>query len=473
MTLRPILTLKMLLLSSCIFLANAKAPSAPCSPEEYELAENYIKSYLNIAVNEMERTGMPASVIIAQGMLESAFGQSELAQNSKNHFGIKCAQGWSGESYYKNTREFRDGRARTERHCFRSYETVKQSYKDHSDHLTSVSNYDALFKSNKLDYKFWAKGLAKAGYATDPAYAAKLINLIEQYDLAQYDVFTNKYKLPTEDRIRQYNADPTIEMDQEIMALHVRIDQLENSIAEAQKSQAQVLELQADIKQELENLQAFQRSMATGLQSQVQKLEKHMNDQVNLINNMQSELNRMEAAQKAMLKIDPLADHFNEDGTPRTQVVIFPTRHHNQEGVFYQSGRRATAIAEGQSFDEIGQNYNLSIKDLRRYNDLRAGEEDMLPTGSYVFLEPKANMVTGEQGPHVVQAGESMLLISQRYGIKLSKLYHRNNMKKGEEPATGEFIFLNQNSKEKPRLRNAFDNTVSETFDRFGGGGSK
>lgn len=473
MTLRPILTLKMLLLSGCIFLANAKAPSAPCSSEEYGLAENYIKSYLNIALDEMERIGMPASVIIAQGMLESGFGQSELAQNSNNHFGIKCAKDWSGETYYKQTREYRNGRTLTERHCFRSYEDAKDSYKDHSVHLKSVSNYDDLFEAKNLDYTFWAKGLYNAGYATDPAYATKLINLIEQYDLARHDVLTNKYKIPTDERIRQYNADPTIEMDQDIMALHVRIDQLENSIAEAHKHQAQVLELQTEIKQELKELRSYQQNLASGLQSHVQKLDDNLADQTALIDKMQNELNRVESVQKAMLNIDPLADHFDEEGNPRTQVLIFPTRHHNQEGVFYQSGRKATAIAEGQSFGEIGENHNLTVRELRRFNDLQAGEEDMLPTGSYVYLESKANMVTGEQGPHVVQAGESMLLISQRYGIKLSKLYHRNKMKKGEEPAVGEFIFLNQNKKEKPSLRNASDNTVSETFDGFGGGGSK
>ena len=142
--------------------------------------ERYIKKYADMAVKEMIRSGVPASVTLAQGMLESGNGMSRLATEGNNHFGIKCHKGWEGKTMYH------DDDAKGE--CFRVYKSVADSYKDHSDFLRYRDRYKFLFDLERTDYKGWAYGLKKAGYATDPGYPAKLIKYIEDYGLARYDV---------------------------------------------------------------------------------------------------------------------------------------------------------------------------------------------------------------------------------------------------------------------------------------------
>ena len=141
--------------------------------------EDYIKKYRDIAVQEMKRYHIPASITLAQGLLESGAGQSTLARKSNNHFGIKCGGDWNGRTVSH------DDDARGE--CFRAYKHPKESYEDHSKFLAGRSRYASLFKLNITDYKGWARGLKKAGYATNPRYADQLIGIIELYDLHKYD----------------------------------------------------------------------------------------------------------------------------------------------------------------------------------------------------------------------------------------------------------------------------------------------
>ncbi len=141
--------------------------------------EKYIDKYAELAVSEMYRSGVPASITLAQGLLESRYGQSELTVKGNNHFGIKCHNNWNGKKMYH------DDDRRGE--CFRVYKTADESFRDHSDFLRYRDRYKFLFDLNPTDYKGWAHGLKKAGYATDPAYPKKLIKLIEEYDLHKYD----------------------------------------------------------------------------------------------------------------------------------------------------------------------------------------------------------------------------------------------------------------------------------------------
>ena len=142
-------------------------------------SEDYIRKYHKIAIDEMHAYGIPASITLAQGILESGNGNSDLAHKSNNHFGIKCHKNWSGRRVYH------DDDAKNE--CFRKYRKVSDSYRDHSEFLKNRDRYAFLFDYKMTDYTAWAKGLKKAGYATHPEYADKLINLIERLDLAQYD----------------------------------------------------------------------------------------------------------------------------------------------------------------------------------------------------------------------------------------------------------------------------------------------
>jgi LysM repeat protein len=140
--------------------------------------EQYINTWKDFAISEMKRSGIPASIKLAQGMLESANGNSRLAVNANNHFGIKC-HGWEGEEIYH------DDDKKSE--CFRKYEDAKGSFIDHSEFLMTRNRYAFLFDYKSTDYKNWAKGLSRAGYATDPKYSQKLIDHIERYKLHQYD----------------------------------------------------------------------------------------------------------------------------------------------------------------------------------------------------------------------------------------------------------------------------------------------
>jgi len=139
----------------------------------------YVNTYSKIAIDEMKKYGIPASITMAQGILESSSGKGTLALKSNNHFGIKCHKGWKGKKVYH------DDDLRGE--CFRKYKNPEKSYRDHSIFLESRSRYDFLFKYSKKNYVKWANGLKKAGYATDPKYAEKLISLINRYELWKLD----------------------------------------------------------------------------------------------------------------------------------------------------------------------------------------------------------------------------------------------------------------------------------------------
>jgi hypothetical protein len=146
------------------------------TPGQYE---KYIEKYASVAVSEMHRSGVPASITLAQGLLESAAGESVLATKANNHFGIKCHSDWKGKKTYKDDDK--------ENECFRVYPNASASFRDHSDFLRYQDRYKSLFDLEPTDYKAWAKGLKKAGYATDRQYADKLIKLIEDYELYRYD----------------------------------------------------------------------------------------------------------------------------------------------------------------------------------------------------------------------------------------------------------------------------------------------
>jgi Mannosyl-glycoprotein endo-beta-N-acetylglucosaminidase len=145
----------------------------------------YIDNYYEIAIREMHRSGIPASVILAQGILESSWGMGELSANSNNHFGIKCKSVWTGPTFYIEDDDVVDGVL--VKSCFRVYGTVEESYIDHTNFLLEGTRYATLFNYPRTDYKNWATGLKSCGYATDPEYANKLITTIEKYNLAQYD----------------------------------------------------------------------------------------------------------------------------------------------------------------------------------------------------------------------------------------------------------------------------------------------
>ncbi len=161
--------------------------------------QDYVEKWKITAIEQMNAHQIPASITLAQGILESANGNSRLAVEANNHFGIKCHKSWDGARIYE------DDDLKNE--CFRSYESAAQSYDDHSLFLTGRERYANLFKLSLTDYKGWAKGLKSAGYATNPKYAHLLIDIIEKFDLAKYD------KMPY---LPAQEANPTIVVDEPV-----------------------------------------------------------------------------------------------------------------------------------------------------------------------------------------------------------------------------------------------------------------
>ena len=304
-------SLLFILTLSCSIFANAQSAQ-----------EKYISTYAEIAVQEMYRSGVPASITLAQGMLESGNGKSLLATKANNHFGIKCHNDWEGG------RIFYDDDQKNE--CFRSYSHAHQSYRDHSDFLRYRDRYKFLFDLKPTDYKGWAYGLKKAGYATDPSYPAKLIKLIEEYNLQQYD--TKTAVIP---------ASPTV---------------IEQAVP--------------------------------------------VSDQT----------------KKRYFQFNSSREMYSKNGVP-----------------FIISG-------EGETYQSIAKSHGLFLKELLRFNDLKETKE--LRPGTIVYLQAKKNASVKGLDKHVVEEGETLRDIAQRYAVRQNKLYKLNGWDKEHAPKEGDCIKL-------------------------------
>lgn len=180
--------LKIIYTTLAVGVFSAMAQSQPAEPRMSK--QEYIERYKEQAIREMHASGVPASITLAQGMLESDYGNSPLAKYANNHFGIKCHKEWTGPTFIQDDDE--------ENECFRKYYSVYDSYRDHSEFLRTRDRYASLFELKTTDYKGWAHGLKKAGYATNPRYADLLIRIIEENKLYEYDRII---KLPEEDTV--------------------------------------------------------------------------------------------------------------------------------------------------------------------------------------------------------------------------------------------------------------------------------
>lgn len=297
--------------------------------QQDEVQLNYIERYKDIAIREMERAGVPASIKLAQGILESNAGRSTLARRANNHFGIKCGPNWQGRTVFKEDDDY-DENGRLIRSCFRGYRNAEASYIAHSEFLRDPQKafrYGFLFRLDPRDYRRWANGLKQAGYATSATYPEKLISLIERYELFKYD-----------------------------------------------------------------NMSA--------------------------------------------VDIDAPSD-----------IV--------EAGILKNNDVRYVVAEEGESVEDIARRVDESVRNLISYNENLTTGNQAVNEGERVYLQPKRNSYRGRNKYHVVASGETMFSISQEYGVKLSKLYDRNKMNEGQEPAVNERIKLRGwcKVKEAPRLR--------------------
>jgi LysM repeat protein len=304
------------------------------APGLNQTEESYIDSYKDIAVSEMKRTGIPASITLAQGMIESDYGRSQLAREANNHFGIKCHDDWTGPKIYHH-----DDR-RNE--CFRKYSKPEESFYDHSDFLKKGSRYGFLFSLAPTDYKGWAQGLKKAGYATNPDYANMLIRKIEEKNLNYYD----------------NNNKPEVTTGKKQLAVEVH-------------------------------------PVALG-------------------------------AGKTADQPVPV----NE----KMPVAARPAR------VMENNRLRYIIVRDGDTMEKLEEEFQLLHFELARYNDLKG--DIVLTPGQMLYLQPKKDKAEPGSELYSTVEGDTMYLISQRYGIKLKSLYKMNRMQEDTEPEPGSTIWL-------------------------------
>lgn len=332
------------------------------SAQSWKTEDQYIQKFAQYAVEEMEKYQIPASITLAQGLLETGGGQSRLAIEGKNHFGIKCKDDWHGK-----TMSHTDD---APNECFRVYDDVRQSYEDHSKFLRFRKYYQNLFNLDMKDYRAWAFGLKKAGYATNPRYAYILIDKIERYKLYEFDNTTSKEVLYTV--VKLY---PELRNDKIFMA------QLEQSQAPTKPT---------TIKVPYEQIPYAK---------QQQKVEK--------------------------LKTD--SELLNS---------ILVKNHPN-------GSRKYFVVPADTNLDFISKKFGVSVNKLLKWNELSGTQ---IKKNDILFLEPKSS--SGNIATYKAKVGEDMHDISQKFAVKLAKLYTKNRMQFGEQPKVGQLIYLQS---KKPR----------------------
>jgi LysM repeat protein len=302
---------------------------------------DYINLYAKKAQIEMQRSGVPAAITLAQGILESESGNSELALKSNNHFGIKCKTEWQGEKVYHND----DARGE----CFRKYETVEQSYVDHSDFLKKNPRYASLFLLDVTDYKGWAKGLKKAGYATNPIYAQQLIDVIEKYALQQYNDLSNTMALANNDELL--------------------------------------------LKEENRNVTAKER-VTTASETPINSWGKEFNT-IMYINQTKAVLlnagtSLLATAEKYNISLDKILDFNdwkkNREDILKEETIVFLQRKRKQGAVDIH------VVKEGETLHDIAQAEGIRLEILLRNNNIT---ENQLPTvGEKLYLNTKISVTS-------------------------------------------------------------------------------
>jgi LysM repeat protein len=312
---------------------------------------DYINTYKALAISEMQRTGIPAAIKLAQGIHETEAGSSDLVRKSNNHFGIKCKNTWTGDKVYH------DDDARGE--CFRSYASAEDSYRDHSNFLKGSPRYSFLFELDPTDFEAWAYGLKKAGYATNIKYSQILIRIINDYHLQDYTLIAMGKMKPEDEWLAKETSSTPV-----ILAKQVKIEATTDDVEKA-------------------------------------------------------------------IAID--------------QTPNFP------EGEFRINDTRVVYAKPGSSLLGIAQQYDVSLKRLMDFNEIR--EENTLTKGQLVYLQRKRKH--GSQPYHTVQAGETVYDVAQAEGIRLENLMELNHLGNGMQPAIGEKLYLKEEAPTRPLLAEA------------------
>ncbi|MBK8520877.1 MAG: LysM peptidoglycan-binding domain-containing protein [Chitinophagaceae bacterium] len=375
-----------IIITILFFLASVTLAAQRISVEEY------IAQFKDIAISEMKRSGVPASITLAQGILETENGNSELVKKSNNHFGIKCKSTWTGESVTH------DDDANGE--CFRAYTSANESYKDHSDFLKANKRYSALFNLDPADYAGWARGLKKAGYATNPRYPDLLIKYIEQYDLQQYSlialdrlpgsdmVITNDNKGPAPVEVVNDNPIPgnDISAAENDLAKITSVNTIKCIFA---KRGTSLLVIANKHNISLSKLMEFNDMAEEGLltKDQLIYLEKKAKSGEQEYYILQQGETLYDAAQKNAVQLKYLMEynHVKADATlyPKTKLFLQPAG--VQKEVKSAVGEKAKVHQVGpkEGLYSIARTYNVTVQQLKEWNKL---DTDNLKIGQEIIV---------------------------------------------------------------------------------------
>lgn len=393
--------------------------------------EDYITKYKEIAIRQQKLHGVPASITLAQGILESGAGNSVMAKRSNNHFGIKCHNGWMGDTIMY----FDDGI----NSCFRKYDKPEESFDDHSLFLVKGRRYAPLFQIDVTDYKSWSYGLKNAGYATDPSYADKLIRIIETYELNDISKGKKPERIQESDTVKQSAArvraaKKTAEKVRKLAANQAKKD----SILAARKA-AKDTKLSND-------------SILRSIRKAKRSVRKHLRDSIASTYSIFSNTALENVKDYQILPIKPAAQTIN------------PLSCHE---ILYVGTTPYIKAQFGDSFEGIADEFGLSVTRIRSINEFPRNYK--IQTGEPVYLDTKTTWWEGEYPLHIAKPGESMHFIAQKYALKLDALYKMNYMTLGEAVRPGTKVKLRNPEQLSPFLKalnDAFNKTDSTTINK-------
>lgn len=413
---KAIITILIIIVSSKMCLAQSEATVV------------YIEQYRKIAVQEMKRTGIPASITLAQGILESNSGESPLAKKYNNHFGIKCKTDWKGET------TLQDDDAKNE--CFRVYPTAAASFTDHSNFLKNRPNYSNLFLLDPLDDSAWAIGLKKAGYATAPDYAKKLLKVIDDYELSQYnfpelddeiDESTETLTISKKEKLTDTSINVSIKKVENIDSTKDDNPVVQNRLIDtttlAKKDTAITIAVKSDTTMiQLSSINGINSNNASSIKLSIPK-----------VNSLPNEPKDTVVIVEKPIKKDTIA-------TANKNTINIP------KGVFKINGTSVIWSLAGTSYLAIANQYHIPLFKLFEYNDMAA--VDLIEKDQLVFLELKKK--TGAKSLHTVKEGESLYLISQLEAIQYDYLKAYNPTINNNSLKEGTIVFLFKQKEEAP-----------------------
>ncbi len=352
----------------CMFLILSSLVAAQSAPaDSRQEVYSYIDQYKEIAIEEMLRTGIPASIKMAQAILESGAGRSYLATNANNHFGIKCGKYWDGPTSFREDDDF-DHKGNLKKSCFRAYDDVASSFRAHSEFLMDPRKeyrYGFLFQLNPTDYEGWAHGLMNAGYATNPKYALILIKLIEDYRLYDLDqgfsapVLTSAHEI--EDNVHTINEAKARASES------TRVDKSHTKSSRTTKNQKS----NAKVKSKTDFI-GIAKSYTVRKQNNIRMIKADAGDDLSLI------------ALEMGLDIQDLL-RFNDyiyssDQVLEDDAVVYLASKKSK----YKGQRSTHRVKQGDSMEKIAQQYGIKLNALYKRNKMKSGTQPKV--GAKIYL---------------------------------------------------------------------------------------